>query len=136
MGKLDSISHGPETPHGGAMGSDGTPSTQWVALQLRNNKPKGFTVLQQVISKHTFCPRERRYLISQGCWMQTQLWEMVQVKCNQGPAFWAYPERYVEVQESHGGLSFPTGSLLDFKLSWLLANLHMNVQLHWLLWVA
>ena len=45
MGKLDSISHGPETPHGGAMGSDGTPSTQWVALQLRNNKPKGFTVL-------------------------------------------------------------------------------------------
>ena len=116
-------------------GSDGWLLTQWVALQLRN-KPEGFTVLQQAISKHTFCPRERYCLISKGCWMQTELWEMVQVKCSEGPAFWAYPARCVEVQESHGGLSFPTGSSIDFKLSWLLANLHKHVQLHWLLYVT
>lgn len=122
---LDSVSHGSE---GDAMGSDGWLHTLCVALQLRSNKLGEFTK-----SKRTFCPGERCYLISQGCLVQTQLWEMAQVKCSQGPAFSAYPARCVEVQETHAGLSLPTVSLLDFTLSWLLANFHMNVQLHWLL---
>lgn len=53
--------------------------------------------------KLTIFPGGRHSLIPRGCSLQTELWEMAQVKTSQGLAFLAYSARSTRRRENHRG---------------------------------
>ena len=58
--------------------------------------------------KAWYLSRGRHYLVLQGFWQQTQLWEMAQVKNTRAVHFWHIYQECAGVLRDHGRLTLPT----------------------------